>query len=273
MGVIEAIMETLTWAAWISWVISIAAYVYLAFCLQTIANKTNTEHGWLAWIPIANVYLMCKIAEKPWWWLLLCLIPIVNIVIMVILWMGIAQARDKKGWLGILMIIPIANFVVLGYLAFSGGATRVSEAEVRVNLMVPGHLAYAGEAAVVGGVATQPGKVREVGIQAKKEAQEAIPDIGSEVYRESVQLVIPLLASFQQVAQFEEYLGKVKDLAIVMTGGSVDEGLIIAVSGREQTDLIPILNEMPVVEDASKKGENVVVKLKTPNASEEGGLA
>jgi len=94
-------------------------YAYIAFSLQTIATKTNTENGWLAWIPIANVYLMCKIAGKPGWWLLLFLIPLVSIVVMIIVWMGIAEARNKASWLGILMIVPIANLILPGYLAFS----------------------------------------------------------------------------------------------------------------------------------------------------------
>lgn len=94
-------------------------YTYLASCLQIIAVKTDTENGWLAWIPIANIYLTCKIAGKPGWWLLLLLIPVVNIFISIIVWVEIAKARNKSDWLGILMIVPIVNLIVLGYLAFS----------------------------------------------------------------------------------------------------------------------------------------------------------
>lgn len=36
----------------IYWVFAIAAYVYFAVVLQTIAKKTNTENAWFAWIPI-----------------------------------------------------------------------------------------------------------------------------------------------------------------------------------------------------------------------------
>ncbi len=100
-------------------ILSILGYVYFAVCLQTIANKTNTENSWLAWIPIANIYLMTQIAGKPGWWLLLFFIPIVNIIIAVILWMGIAKARDKAEWIGITIILPIINIIVVGYLAFS----------------------------------------------------------------------------------------------------------------------------------------------------------
>jgi len=96
-----------------------AFYIYVALALQTIAQKTNTENGWLAWIPIVNIVLMCNIAKKPVWWIILCLIPLVNIVIFIILWMGIAEARNKPSWWGILMIVPVVSLIVPGYLAWS----------------------------------------------------------------------------------------------------------------------------------------------------------
>ncbi|MFH1073553.1 MAG: DUF5684 domain-containing protein [Candidatus Firestonebacteria bacterium] len=96
-----------------------AVSIFCAVCLQVIARKTNTENGWLAWIPIANIFLTANIARKPIWWAILCLVPIVNIVAGIVLAIGIAEARGKESWLGILMIIPGVNLVVLGYLAFS----------------------------------------------------------------------------------------------------------------------------------------------------------
>ncbi len=96
-----------------------AFYIFFSICLQTIAKKTNTENAWLAWIPVANIFLMASIAKKPVIWAILCLIPIINIVAFIFLGIGIAEARGKESWLGILMIIPGINLVVLGYLAFS----------------------------------------------------------------------------------------------------------------------------------------------------------
>ena len=46
-------------------------------------------------------------------------IPLVNIVIFIIVWMGIAEARNKPGWWGILMLVPVVSLVVPGYLAWS----------------------------------------------------------------------------------------------------------------------------------------------------------
>src|SRR5260370_190144 len=99
--------------------IGLAVYVYGSLTLQTIAKKTHTENAWWAWIPILHAILMLNIAKKPLWWFLLFLVPLVNIVILIIVWMAIAEARGKPSWWGILLIVPPVNIIVLGYLAWS----------------------------------------------------------------------------------------------------------------------------------------------------------
>jgi hypothetical protein len=91
-----------------------------------IAKKTSQTPAWLAWIPIANLFLMCKIAALPYWWLfgiLLGFIPYVGWLLSSALsgyiWYRIALARNKPGWVGILIIIPVVNLAIMGYLAFT----------------------------------------------------------------------------------------------------------------------------------------------------------
>ena len=43
------------------------------------------QPGWGILIPFLNIYFMCKIAGRPGWWLILMLIPFVNIIILIIL--------------------------------------------------------------------------------------------------------------------------------------------------------------------------------------------
>ena len=97
----------------------LAVYIWSALTLHIIANKTETPNSWLAWIPIANLYLMCKVAGRSGWWTILFFIPLANLILGVIIWMGIARARNQPEWMGILMIIPIVNLVIMGILAFS----------------------------------------------------------------------------------------------------------------------------------------------------------
>jgi len=87
--------------------------------LQTIARKTNTPNGWMAWIPIANIFLALNIAQKPGWWFILFLIPLVGLVMAIIVTMAIAERRGKPSWWGILLIVPVVGLIVPGYLAWS----------------------------------------------------------------------------------------------------------------------------------------------------------
>ncbi len=103
--------------------VGLALYLFYAYCLVVIAKKTGFEaQSWWGWIPIFNVFLMIKIAGKPMWWFILLLIPLVNLIIAIILWMGIAAARRKPSWLGVLILVPLVNLVIPPYLAFSDEA-------------------------------------------------------------------------------------------------------------------------------------------------------
>lgn len=101
-------------------IVMVIGYVYLALVLQKLSQRTGRGTPWWGWVPILNVLLMLEVADKPLWWFILMLIPIVNIVIAVIVWMKIAEAVNKPNWWGILILVPIVNVIVPGYLAWSG---------------------------------------------------------------------------------------------------------------------------------------------------------
>jgi len=106
-------------------VVILAVYIYSALALMTIANKTKTKNSWLAFIPIANIYLMTQIAGLSGLWTLVILagfIPVIGtmavLAAMVYFWYLIAEKCKRPGWWGILFIIPIVNLVVMGILAW-----------------------------------------------------------------------------------------------------------------------------------------------------------
>lgn len=94
-----------------------AIYGLFAACLAVIARKTGTPGGWMAWIPIANLLLMCRIARKPGWYFLLLLIPFVNIIVAIVVWMAIARARGRSPGLVFLMFVPLVGLLVPVMLA------------------------------------------------------------------------------------------------------------------------------------------------------------
>src|SRR5260370_12056779 len=95
--------------------IGLAVYVYGSLTLQTIAKKTHTENAWWAWIPILHAILMLNIAKKPLWWFLLFLVPLVNIVILIIFWMAIADSRRNPSWWAIFLFVPLVSIIFPAY--------------------------------------------------------------------------------------------------------------------------------------------------------------
>ena len=51
--------------------------------------------GWAAIIPIYNALVLLQVAGRPWWWILLLLVPIVNIVIGVIVSIDVAKSEVR----------------------------------------------------------------------------------------------------------------------------------------------------------------------------------
>lgn len=100
--------------------IVLVLYVIMAISLMKIANRTNTPNAWFAWIPILNLILMIQIAQRPMWWLIFFLVPILNIagiVLQFIIWVDIAKRLGKSAVFGVLaVLVPI---IFMPYLAFS----------------------------------------------------------------------------------------------------------------------------------------------------------
>lgn len=112
---------------------AIALYLYISTTLFLVARKFGAEPAWLAFIPIGNFFVMFKCAGYGGGWFLLMLIPVVEIVCRVIVWMKMAEGLGKKPAVlyGILVLFPIADLVVYGILAFDRSrpvAARPSDA-------------------------------------------------------------------------------------------------------------------------------------------------
>jgi hypothetical protein len=99
--------------------ILVAFYVFFSLCLYLIAKKLNVEAAWTAWVPLLNLWAFVGSAGKPWWWMLLLFVPVVNFFIGIYLWMCIVENLGKNKWLGLLMLVPVVNLVYMAVLAFS----------------------------------------------------------------------------------------------------------------------------------------------------------
>lgn len=79
------------------------------------------QPGWAAIVPIYNGYILLKIAGRPGWWLLLFLIPFVNIAIGIIVAIDVAKSFGQSAAFGIVLLVLLGGigYLVLGFGNYS----------------------------------------------------------------------------------------------------------------------------------------------------------
>jgi len=98
-----------------------SSFIGLVFALLVIValwkifSKAG-EEGWKSIIPIYNTIVLLKIVGRPWWWLLLMLIPFVNFIVLIIVMNDLSKAFGHGlGFaLGLIFLSPIF-FLILGF--------------------------------------------------------------------------------------------------------------------------------------------------------------
>ena len=97
----------------------LVVYLFCCYLMKRICEKAKGEPGVLIWIPILQAIPLLKAADMSLWWILGFLIPFVNIVGGILLWVNLHKKMGKNPWLTIILFIPIIGFFYLLYLAFS----------------------------------------------------------------------------------------------------------------------------------------------------------
>lgn len=95
--------------------LSLACGIFSLVCMWKIYAKANRP-GWGAIIPIYNAYLLFDIAWGNGWLFLLCLVPIVNFFVGIILLVKLAQAFGKG--IGFAVGLFFLSIIFLAILAF-----------------------------------------------------------------------------------------------------------------------------------------------------------
>ena len=102
----------------------LAVVIFIIASMWTVFSKAG-QPGWAVLIPIYNTYVLCKVAGKSGWWVLLLCIPLVNIICALLVVLGVAQNFGKGAGFGIgLFFLPFVFYPILAFGdATYGGAT------------------------------------------------------------------------------------------------------------------------------------------------------
>jgi Family of unknown function (DUF5684) len=95
--------------------VALAVVILYVAALWRVFAKAG-EPGWACLVPIYNVLVLLRIIGKPAWWILLMIVPLVNIVIAIIEHVELAKAFGKSGAFAVgLIFLPFIFFPMLAW--------------------------------------------------------------------------------------------------------------------------------------------------------------
>lgn len=96
------------------------AYLFYAIALFVLAIKSGYDSPWHAFIPIMNLWMLTEMAGLPLWWVLLLLVPYLDIAVAGWVFMNIFDRNGQPKFMGLLMLLPFVNVIA----AFAAGPPR-----------------------------------------------------------------------------------------------------------------------------------------------------
>lgn len=113
-----------------SWIITILIISTIhGICTWKLYLKANRK-AWEAFVPVYNGIVMMQIVNRPKWWILLLFIPIINLLILPVIWIETLRTFGKKTtadmWLGVVTL-----GLYIGYVNYTQEVTYVEKRETK----------------------------------------------------------------------------------------------------------------------------------------------
>ncbi len=94
----------------------LAILVFAIVAMWKVFVKAG-KPGWAAIVPIYNSYVLLEVVGRPAWWLVLMLVPYVNIVVYLLVAIDLAKSFGKSTGFGVgaLWIFAPIGYAILGF--------------------------------------------------------------------------------------------------------------------------------------------------------------
>lgn len=101
--------------ALIPMLIMLGISLFMLIAMWKVFAKAG-QPGWGVIVPIYNIICMLNIAGKPLWWVILCFVPVANIIVIILTYAGMAKAFGKgAGFVVGMILLPIIFWPILGF--------------------------------------------------------------------------------------------------------------------------------------------------------------
>ena len=110
---------------WLIYLVVVAAVIAGWWMVFTKAG----EAGWKSIIPIWNALVILKIVGRDWWWVILMVIPFVNLIVWIIVSLDLAKSfgRGTGFGIGLAFLSPIFALILgFGSDTYRGAGARMA---------------------------------------------------------------------------------------------------------------------------------------------------
>jgi hypothetical protein len=113
----------------ILFLIPVVLIVLMIASMWTIFSKAG-KPGWACIVPIYNYIVLLEVSRKPLWWIILLLIPVVNFIVLIIVFHNLSLSFGKGGgFTAGLIFLPVIFFPILAF----GDAKYVETSSQQIN--------------------------------------------------------------------------------------------------------------------------------------------
>lgn len=96
-------------------IIELALVILMLASMWVVFTKADRP-GWAAIIPIYNIIVLLGIVGRQWWWLLLMFIPLLNFIILIIVYNDLSKSFGHGvGFTLGLIFLPFIFYPILGF--------------------------------------------------------------------------------------------------------------------------------------------------------------
>ena len=113
--------------------LAVVPAIVVSWKLFTKAGKP----GWASIVPIYNLVVMCEIAQVPTWYAVLALLPGINIVGIILIYVGLAKQYSNQATVWLSWLVPIIALFMVGKTEYIGGNAQPQAPQTIVTPGVP----------------------------------------------------------------------------------------------------------------------------------------
>lgn len=113
----DLVFAILRWFAYSA----LAIYVVVAVGLSMLAAKLGMRGGWMAWVPVLNLLLLCRMARASVVWLFAALVPVFGLAALAYLGARVARRMGLPIAIGAMWGVPFLGALVPIPMALAGG--------------------------------------------------------------------------------------------------------------------------------------------------------